>query len=95
MLCSVQNWIYFNNEQNDNVRDLIYVHVFCRQKFVNQTEAGGGEWHPTKGFDEMCVGGIFNNHPERYAALAWTLFRIVVWTGVAGLLHRKKWYWAL
>ena len=25
-----QNWIYFNGDRDDNARDLIYDHVFCR-----------------------------------------------------------------
>ena len=39
--------------------------------------------------------GIFDQGPERHAILAWTLFRIAIWTGFAGLLHWRKWYWAL
>ena len=26
-------------------------------------------------------GGIFEGHPQRYAELAWTLFRIAFWMG--------------
>ena len=28
-------------------------------------------------------GGIFEGHPQRYAELAWTLFRIAFWMGAA------------
>ena len=34
-------------------------------------------------------------HAERWAILAWTVTRIAFWTGVAGWLHRIKWYWTL
>jgi hypothetical protein len=49
----------------------------------------------TKVYTSFCTGGMFDDHPERYAQLAWTIFRIAFWTGVAGVLHRNKWYWAL
>ena len=31
----------------------------------------------------------------RYAMLLWTLVRIGFWVGIAGALHRNKWYWAV
>lgn len=42
-----------------------------------------------------CTGGMFKGQLERGAVILFMLVRIVFWFGVAGLLHYKKWYWAL
>ena len=95
-----QNWIYFNDHKGDNVRDLIYSHVFCNNPIHHKSgtplnmvpiNEGGN----TKVYTSFCTGGMFDDHPQRYAQLAWTIFRIAFWTCVAGELHRRRWYWAL
>ena len=66
--------------------DLIHDHAFC-----GQTHDRGSGPHS----ELYCGAGIFNGHPEKWAQLAWTLFRIALWTAVAGGLHLRRWYWAL
>jgi hypothetical protein len=43
----------------------------------------------------ICTLGMFNGYHERYAELLWTLVRITFWVGVAGVLHWRRWYWAV
>ena len=53
---------------------------------------------PEAQFSTVCGAGAllpFDGHLEKWAMLAWTIFRIAFWALVAGYLHRVKWYWAL
>ena len=53
---------------------------------------------PEAQFSTVCGAGAllpFDGHLEKWAKLAWTIFRIAFWALVAGYLHRVKWYWAL
>jgi hypothetical protein len=38
---------------------------------------------------------MFKNRSLKYANVLFTLVRIAFWFGVAGVLHYKKWYYAL
>ena len=43
----------------------------------------------------LCAGGMFKGSTRNYAIVVFTLVRIAFWFGVAGVLHYKKWYYAL
>lgn len=45
--------------------------------------------------DSYCGGSMFAGVHEKWAVLLWILGRIAFWFGVAGVLHRRGWYWAL
>lgn len=85
---NIQKWFYYKTPRN-NLVDSFY-RIFCD----DVVEIKDGPWTYT---DDMrqCTAGIFTGSKEKWAITVWTLFRIVCWTGVAGWLHRKRWYWAL
>jgi hypothetical protein len=96
----LNSWLYFNGDPKQNVLDLTYSHVFCHGAHYNPAAwLPAGALRPIPEFSTYCGGGawlwLFDHAPARYAALAWVLFRIGVWTAVAGYLHRARWYWAL
>ena len=75
-------------------RDLIHDHVFC--KVCNPQAAAAAAAGKGLCDQHVCQSGmLFAGHEEKWAQLAWTIFRIIFWVGVAGVLHRRRWYWAL
>jgi hypothetical protein len=50
---------------------------------------------PLPSLCSICVGGAFEGKHERHAQLGWTVARIIFWMAVAGLMHWRRWYWAL
>ena len=80
---SLQNLIYFNGNKADSPREIFYQYTFCQD---------------TEKIDHVkyCTGwGIFNGAEKDTAKLWWLVFRISFWVAVAGVLHRRRWYWAL
>eukprot|EP01047_Picozoa_sp_COSAG01_P054771 COSAG01_NODE_6024_length_3895_cov_4.417808_5_plen_135_part_00 len=97
---NAQKWLYFNDDsEHGDIRSLIHDHIFCGDIHKHQSD-----WTsacptcgppPTRAFENYCGAGMFSGAPQRHAIVLWTLFRIAFWSGVAGYLHHRQWYWAL
>jgi hypothetical protein len=86
----LQNWIYFNGDTETTPRELFYQYIFCQHqhKVCSPDDASDCV--------KLCYGyGIFNGAEKDTAKHCFLVFRIACWVGVAGLLHWRKWYWAL
>ena len=98
-----QNWVYFNGDQKQNFYFLTYTSIFCKDSHFDPHRLAPPDAHVPPGaqvgaFSKVCGAGSllpFEGALEKWAQLAWTLARIVLWTAVAGGLHMRRWYWAL
>ena len=76
-----QRWIYFKGDTDNNVAQLVFSYVFCQN--IEEPE-------------DICTGhGFLHGFHRKWSDFWWVVFRICFWCGVAGVLHRRRWYWAL
>jgi hypothetical protein len=85
---------YFRGDPSNNLGDLVYRAVFCGSS-VLRTPPKDALPHNRHALDSYCEGGLWKDTPERDAQVAWIFFRLAFWCCVAGMLHRRRWYWAL
>jgi hypothetical protein len=96
---NAQRWIYFGGDPDQNIRQLVYKHVFCYEPHYDANitlpkHLGLPPHARIEGFGTVCGEGSllpFAHLNESWATLWWTLFRIAFWAGVAGYLHRVRW----
>lgn len=75
-----EHYFYWKSPEN-NLQDYAYKHIFCDTDLDDK--------------HGPCIGGMFKDHQQKYAQLLWILSRIAFWIAVAGVLHWRRWYWAL
>ena len=83
---SLKSYIYWGDPGN-SLLGAIFNYAFCRDPQDDDVP-------PTSEL-AMCMGGMFDGHYKKWAALAWILIQIALWFAVAGVLHHYRWYWAL
>eukprot|EP00040_Diaphanoeca_grandis_P013404 m.67759 g.67759 ORF g.67759 m.67759 type:complete len:590 (+) comp23866_c0_seq1:209-1978(+) len=95
--------VYWKSPDNNLIK-ATYRGVFCGGEYhlgngtvIDSSECSGltGMMNDCNWFESYCGSGIFANAPQASAMTLWIILRIVFWVCVAGVLHRKRWYWAL
>eukprot|EP00041_Stephanoeca_diplocostata_P037392 m.1411038 g.1411038 ORF g.1411038 m.1411038 type:complete len:352 (-) comp25028_c0_seq4:2574-3629(-) len=91
------NLFYWDDNKSNTIPQAAYANVFCHGSRIDTANplCVPDNLKSLSGTCSICDGGIFQGSHERWAMLVWVLLRIAFWVGVAGLLHRHRWYWAL
>eukprot|EP00039_Didymoeca_costata_P021285 m.344037 g.344037 ORF g.344037 m.344037 type:complete len:560 (-) comp23739_c0_seq1:61-1740(-) len=96
-----QDYFYWETPDN-NLKDLAYRHLFCGRPYFKLSDGTLiHDKHDCKTmencfwFDSKCETGMFAHRSQSSAMMVWVLSVIAFWVGVAGVLHARKWYWAL